>query len=91
MTKDRIENESLFQNPALVPFVWNFIVNMFLIILFANIDVRNNLSINFVPDHFKSSQHQYRILLGVCIIGNRLPIWKAILWRQVDDMDRRFA
>lgn len=40
MTKERIENESIYGNPALVPFVWNFIVNMLLIILFANIDVR---------------------------------------------------
>lgn len=39
ITKERVENECIYVNPALVPFVWNFISNMLLIILFANIDV----------------------------------------------------
>jgi hypothetical protein len=39
VTKERIENEPIYVNPALVPFVWSFLVNMLLIILFANIDV----------------------------------------------------
>lgn len=30
---------SIYENPALIPFAWNFFVNMLLIILFANIDV----------------------------------------------------
>jgi hypothetical protein len=30
---------SIYDNPALIPFAWNFIINMLLIILFANIDV----------------------------------------------------
>jgi hypothetical protein len=31
---------SLYENPVLVPFAWNFILNMLLVIFFANIDVR---------------------------------------------------
>ena len=29
----------LFENPVLVPFFWNFLANMLLVILFANIDI----------------------------------------------------
>lgn len=30
---------SIYENPALIPFAWNFFINMLLIILYANIDV----------------------------------------------------
>lgn len=43
ITKERIQNETIYINPALVPFVWNFLVNMLLVILFANIDVIQNI------------------------------------------------
>ena len=36
--EDKADND-LFKNPALVPFFWNFLANMLLIILYANIDV----------------------------------------------------
>lgn len=30
---------SMYDNPAIIPFAWNFFINMLLIILYANIDV----------------------------------------------------
>lgn len=30
---------TIYDNPVLIPFAWNFIINMLLIIFFANIDV----------------------------------------------------
>ena len=35
------KNESsIFTSPAIIPFAWNFILNMLLVLLLANIEVR---------------------------------------------------
>ena len=33
-------DSSIFASPAIIPFAWNFILNMLLVLLLANIEVR---------------------------------------------------
>lgn len=75
---------SIYENPALIPFAWNFFINMLLIILFANIDVSLPiLSESVTIDQFKSCQHLGHLLLDLRGIDRRLSIGKAWPRRQI--------
>jgi len=39
--RPRNKHVSIYENPVLIPFAWNFFINMALIILYANIDVNS--------------------------------------------------
>ena len=46
--KKKSKFTTIYDNPVLIPFAWNFFINMLLIIFYANIDVRLNVYKNLL-------------------------------------------
>jgi len=44
LTKKDIEVLPFYQNPALIPFFWNFILNQVLVIVYANVEINSRVA-----------------------------------------------
>ena len=82
-TEKASKQADIYSNPAVIAIAWNFIVNMMLIILYANIDVSFSSIISI--DQLKSGKYQCDLLLGFRLVARRLPNKEAIFfWKAYD-------
>ena len=62
--KKQHELMNFYENPALIPFTWHFLITMLMIMFMANIDVIS-FQLNIL-DKLKDRKHQRPRLLGIC-------------------------